>query len=448
MLMMQYAYFTQNVLGLSAIVIGMIATSMRIFDGITDPLLAFFVDKTNGKFGRFRPYILLGNILLLGCMIAIFNCPLTLSTQGRYLWTTIFYAFYIIGYTMQTIATKAAQSVLTNNPKQRPIFSGVDGFMTQLCVAFVPLLVTTILAGKYSVGEFAPNLGLLNPETWKAAGWIIAAISFAFTILALIGIAEKDRPEFYNLQKAQNVKVRDYFEILGHNRPLQMLIIAAATDKLGALLVTGTTTYIFANVLLNSKLAGVFSSLLMIPLIVVSFLGMMIARKVGLKKTFLIGTWGSMALLAAMFVVRPNPTYPWIFLGLYLVQKLVSSMANAAVIPMIADCCDYENYRSGRFVPSMISTIFSFVDKMISSCSSLIIGFALAASGVGKVVITPNQPVNNEFNMWMLFCFCIVPILGHVASVISMKWYHLDAEEMVHVQSEIAKRSNEEVNAK
>lgn len=117
-----------------------------------------------------------------------------------------------------------------------------------------------------------------------------------------------------------------------------------------------------------------------IPLIAVSFGGVMIARKVGLKRTFLIGTWGSMIMLAAMFLVRPNPSAPWIFLAFYLVQKCIASVGNASIIPMIADCTDYENLRSGRFIPSMMGTLFSFVDKMISSFSSLIQGIALAAA--------------------------------------------------------------------
>ena len=49
--------------------------------------------------------------------------------------------------------------------------------------------------------------------------------------------------------------------------PIQMLIISAATDKLGQLLMSGTMTYLFANMLLNSKLQGVFSSMLIIPLV-------------------------------------------------------------------------------------------------------------------------------------------------------------------------------------
>ena len=71
------------------------------------------------------------------------------------MFTTVFYVIYIIGYTCQTVVTKAGQAVLTNNPKQRPIFAGFDSVLTQMASALVPMLITTILAEKYSVGEFA-----------------------------------------------------------------------------------------------------------------------------------------------------------------------------------------------------------------------------------------------------------------------------------------------------
>ena len=93
---------------------------------------------------------------------------------------------------------------------------------------------------------------------------------------------------------------------------------------------------------------------------------------------------------------------------------------------MIADCTDYEMYRSGRFVPGMMGTMFSFIDKIISSFSAMIQGFALTLAGVGNVVIKPNEPVNSTFNMAIMVCFCIVPILGHIATIIAMRWYYLD----------------------
>ena len=107
---------------------------------------------------------------------------------------------------------------------------------------------------------------------------------------------------------------------------------------------------------------------------------------------------------------------------------------------MIADCTDYETYRSGRFVPGMMGTMFSFIDKIVSSFSAMIQGFALTLAGVGNVVITPNEPVNGTFNTAIMVCFCIIPILGHVATIIAMKWYHLDKEKMAEIQETLEAR--------
>lgn len=450
-LMMQYSYYTQNVLGLAAAIVGLIATGTRIFDAITDPLVGFLVDRTNGRFGKFRPYMLIGNVIIWISLAVIFNTPVNWSISQKYLFTTLFYVIYIIGYTCQTVVTKAGQAVLTNNPKQRPIFSGFDSVFTQMASALVPVLITTILANKYSVGEFlgenGQKLGMINPDMWKEAVLILAAISFTFTILAIIGISQKDRPEFYGAAGSQpRVKFSDYKDIVMHNRPIQMLIISAATDKLGQLLMSGTMTYLFANILLNSSLQGVFSSLLIVPLIAISIGGVFVSGKFGLKRTFLLGTWGSMIMLAIMFVIRPDPEMPAAFLGLFLVQKCLASMGNAGVIPMIADCTDYESYRSGRFVPGMMGTMFSFIDKIISSFSAMIQGFALTLAGVGNVIIRPNEPVNDTFNLAIMICFCIIPILGHVATIIAMKWYNLDREKMVEIQAELELRKQQAAN--
>ena len=84
-LMMQYSYFTQNVLGLAAAIIGLIATGTRIFDAITDPLVGVLVDRTNGRFGKFRPYMLIGNVIIWASLIVIFNTPAHWSIHQKYL---------------------------------------------------------------------------------------------------------------------------------------------------------------------------------------------------------------------------------------------------------------------------------------------------------------------------------------------------------------------------
>lgn len=449
-LMGYYAYFSQNILGLTAVIVGGIATAMRVFDGVTDPLIGVMLDKTNTRFGRFRPFMLVGALIMCLSILGIFNTPQGMSTGLTYFYTTALYVVYIIGYTCQTTVTKAAQAVITNDPKQRPLYSGFDALFTRISGAFLTVLITTVLAEKYAVGEFAATetkaaTGMLNPDMWKMAALLLCGFMLILTVFSMIGIASKDKPEFYNKGKTSKVSFKDYADIVAHNRPIQMLIIAAATDKLGTLMQNGLLVYIFANLLLNTKLQGVYTVLSLIPVMLAAFIGVFVSRKLGLKRNFINGTIGSMIMLFVMLLCRPDPGNPWIWIILFIIQNCIVVFANSSVVPMLADCTDYETYRSGKFVPGMIGTMFSFIDKLLSSISSLIVGIALTIAGVGSVTIVPNQPIEGSFNTIILLFFCGVPILGHIASLIAMKFYELNGKRMEEIQLELERRKKDEL---
>ena len=439
LLMGRYAYFTQNILGLMAVAVGAIATIMRVFDGVTDPLIGFLMDKTDTKFGRFRIYMSVGCIVTCAGVWAIFHAPEGLGTAGYYVYTTVFYVVYVLGYTCQTSVTKAGQTVMTNDPKQRPLYSGFDTLLTRLVAIFNTILITVILANKYAVGDYESG-GLLNPEMWKKASSIICILMIVMTILAIIGIWQKDKPEYYLKASAPQVKLKDYVDVIAHNRPVQMLIISAATDKLGTLLTSGLLVYICSNMLLNSSYEGYFTMASIIPVVGAAFIGVTISRKKGLKKNFIIGTTGSMIMLIVLLIIHPSADHPWIWLGILVFQNCLYCLASSSVVPMLADCTDYETYRSGKYIPGMIGTIFSFVDKVISSLSNLFVGIALVAAGVGNTVIAVNETISTRFNVIILLFFCGIPILGHIASLIAMKFYDLDATKMKMIQADLAAR--------
>ncbi|MGN1024940.1 MAG: MFS transporter [Faecousia sp.] len=440
LLMGRYAYFTQNVLGLMAVVVGAIAMFMRVFDGITDPLIGYLLDKTNTKFGRFRPFMAAGCLIMCLCILAIFHAPQGMSTGAAYVYTTVFYIIYILGYTCQTTVTKAAQTVMTNDPKQRPLYSGFEALGTRIVGAFIAVLITMILSGVYAVGEYEGE-GMRNPAMWASASNIICLLMLFLTVLAMIGIWKKDTPQYYDRTEAVRIRMRDYLDIIAHNRPVQMLIISAATDKLGLMLSNGLLVYVCSNLLMNTALEGKYTMISLVPIMVSAFVGVGISRKKGLKRNFIIGTVGSMLMLFVLILIKPDPAHPWVWLGLLVVQNCIYCLSNGSVVPMLADCTDYETYRSGRFVPGMIGTIFSFVDKLLSSLSNLIVGLALTIAGVGNTVIPPNQAMGSKFDTVILLCFCGIPILGHIASLIAMKYYDLDDKRMEQIQFALQKKA-------
>ena len=112
---------------------------------------------------------------------------------------------------------------------------------------------------------------------------------------------------------------------------------------------------------------------------------------------------------------------------------------------MIADVTDYELYRSGKFIPGMMGTLFSFIDKFVSSLSTMIVGFALAYAGVGNSVIAPNTFISSQFNSAVLFVYCIIPIFGYIASLIAMKYYELNSVKMAEIQKTLNLEKNENI---
>ena len=94
------ATFGENILGLIGFASIMVA-AMRIFDAITDPIIGSLMDKTNTKFGKFRPFMVIGNIIMAGSVIVLYVLtPFIPATMmwARYVAFTLVYAVWVIGY--------------------------------------------------------------------------------------------------------------------------------------------------------------------------------------------------------------------------------------------------------------------------------------------------------------------------------------------------------------
>ena len=98
-------------------------------------------------------------------------------------------------------------------------------------------------------------------------------------------------------------------------------------------------------------------------------------------------------------------------------------------IPMVADCADYETYRSGKFIPGIMGTLFSLVDKLVSSLSATVVSIALLFIGVTDLP-TKATPYVDGMNWVVIALFCIVPMVAWALTLWAMKGYSLDGERI------------------
>ena len=211
---------------------------MRLFDAVTDPIIGALMDRTNGKFGKFRPFMVIGN-LIMAVSILVLYCvtPLIPDTMiwARYAAFVGLYAVWVIGYTFQTSCTRSGQTVLTNDPKQRPLFTIFNTVGSLLGMGamqfFAPILAKNYEGGYGSAGFFR----MLAP--------VGIVISILLTLLAVIGIWEKDQPKYFGIggEKTEKLKVSEYVQIIKENKPMQRLMVAGAGCKLALSIATNTT---------------------------------------------------------------------------------------------------------------------------------------------------------------------------------------------------------------
>lgn len=443
------AYYMNGYVGVGVVVASTFITTMRIWDGVTDPFIGYLVDKTNTKFGKNRPFMLIGNLILLAASFIMVHVTHLLPGAGRFLFFVVIYMIYIIGYTFQCVVTKSAQSCLTNDPVQRPLFSIFDGIYNTIVFAAMPVLASSYLAPKY--GGFTD--GFFH-EFWM----IVAPVSLILTCIAIFCISSKDKSEYFGLGKAVRIGFKDYWDVLKNNRAIQMLVVSAGTDKLALQTQSNSTVgvLLYAIICGNYAMSGAVAAYTSIPTMLFLFFGVgLIATKLGQRKAMIFGTIGGLicCILQVLLFNFADPTtlsfpgyegfsgwnfFTLSFLILFLCMKGFTGISGNIVIPMTADCADYEVYRSGRYVPGLMGTLFSFVDKMISSLSATVIGLMCAAIGFKESLPTPDTPFTPELKFVGLFCMFGLLIIGLIFNLVAMKFYPLTKEKMVEIQAEIA----------
>ena len=108
-------------------------------------------------------------------------------------------------------------------------------------------------------------------------------------------------------------------------------------------------------------------------------------------------------------------------------------------IPMVADCADYETYRSGKFIPGIMGTLFSLVDKLVSSLSATVVAIALGFIYVNELP-TKATPFVDGMNWVSIALFCLVPMCAWLLTLIAMRGYELDGKRVKTIQAVNAAR--------
>ena len=452
------ATFGNTVLGIATVFASFMVTGMRVFDAITDPIIGALMDKTNGRFGKFRPFMVIGSAIMAVSVICLYILTPFVPASMMWLRYVLFiglYAVWVIGYTFQTSVTRAAQAVLTNDPKQRPlftIFNTVGSLAGMGAMQFIgPILARDNIFGDYN-------------QSWFAAMTPIGiGVSVVLTILAIIGIWEKDQPKYFGIggDKQEKTKVSEYIAIIKANKPLQRLMIAGGGCKLALSIATNVTVLIMLYSCMMGDYDGLYMPMMILGYVfAVPFFALTVrtsqkkGQKASLTRYVAVAFVCYIGVLVLLLLWNPDSAMHMsimsggkLSINLYTILFILffgigygAYYATADMpIPMVADCADYETYRSGKFIPGIMGTLFSLVDKLVSSLSATVVGVAVSIIGLEKLP-TKTTPYTPGMNVVVIVLFCVIPMCAWALTLWSMKGYELDGERVKTVQAVNAAR--------
>ena len=483
---------------------------MRVFDGITDPVLGGIMDRTRSRFGKFRPFMVIGNVMLalsvLIMMVFFGGLPDSVAAL-RWVIYIVAYIIYVLGYTCQCACTKAGQTCLTNDPKQRSQFMiwnmigqlgsivlvnvMAGGVLTNEGICEKGLLVYEAEEGGQTISQILANLNQnptgnatliekltalnLDPNTLYAYNYgaaygptfynimvpFVIIVSAIYTIMAVAAISEKDKPQYWGVT-TESPKFRDYVNVVKSNREIRWLVISSGFNKLASTVATSGAVAFLVFGCLMGDYNGLY-----IPFYVLAFIFMGLfflwgsktsgrkGQKRGVAQFTLLALLFYVGVLIMLCIYDPENTathlslfstdggfhltinaYTIIFIILYGCGYGAFNCCDQMTIPMVADCTDYETYRSGKYLPGIMGTLFSLIDKLISSLQTLLLTIFIVGIVPGlNALPTEGTPYMDGMKLSAIICFCLLPMASWLITTFCMTRYRLSGKKLEEIQA-------------
>lgn len=408
-------YYCTNVLLMPAAMVGTLLLVSKLFDGVTDLIAGYIVDKTNTRFGKARPY----EFSIFGVWITTFlmySCP-DLGMVGKCIWVFVTYTFVnSIFATLLNASESVYIARATDNENDRNVMLSVNGIVVMVGT----IIVTTV---------FPILMGTLGTQP---GGWVRIIAIFAIP-LSVIGIMRfifvKERVDVTSA-KAEPIKVSTLIRSLRVNP--YIFLLAGSVLLFNFVNSIGTaSTYYFQYIVGDVTKASVIGLLSLVTPLMLIIMPMLL-KKISIRNIVLLGAvLGIIGNVIRGFAGANMP----MLIGGSLLTVLAALPLNFYAPVMVIACMDYSEWKTGERVEGAFSAVNGFAMKVGAGLCSVVIGFLMGAAGFDSTLAVQPAPAINA----IVALFSWIPAALFVIIFILMSFYKLDSM-LPQIREELAKR--------
>ncbi|MDA3734061.1 glycoside-pentoside-hexuronide (GPH):cation symporter [Niameybacter massiliensis] len=425
-------YYT-NILGISATVAGTIFMVARLVDAFTDPLMGMIIDKTNSKkFGKYRPYILFGSPLLGVIFVVMFMAP-ELSMGGKIIYAYTSYILYSLAWTCVQIPQLALPIILSHSTARRAKVQAIFQ-----AVGNIGSLAVTALA--------IPMLNWFGGDSSEEAWLMVAAIFAVFcTIMFIISAMSVRKLDIYNpaqakqAQKGEKISFKQRMKVITSNTALLMVLISFGTDSLAIQIGNGLNMYFFKyNMGEKTHLMGIIGwATTIFSFMLIGIVGWYVAKLGKKNGIIVIEAIAIIAALGLLFTPANNTFLVMIFI---VATPLIGAVNNMLSRSAVLDSANYAEWKTGINGSALVSSTFTFVNKLSQAFGAFIMGYVLDFVGYAPGLAQQTPQTLNA----ILYMKTLIPIAAFICSIVAMKFYPISKKTESEMEAFIStKRAKE-----
>ncbi|TQV65967.1 MFS transporter [Exilibacterium tricleocarpae] len=413
--MLFLTYFYTDIFGISPAIVGTMFLVVRIFDAVTDPLMGGIADRTETRWGKFRPYLLWLALPFGLISVLAFTTP-DLSERGKVIYAFVTYSLLMLAYTAINIPYSALGGVLTARAEERVsvqsyrfVFGMLGGLLVTAC--------TLPLVDFFGQGDRA-----LGYQYTITAMSVMGVILF---LLCFAGTRERLTPP-----PAQQTSIRADLASLWRNDQWRILCAAALILLTGMVIRSTLAIYYVKYYLEREDLVTAFVTLGMVGNIIGCALAQPLAKRVCKVKAYI-----SLQVIAAAICVLGyfiDGDQLVAAFALYFIWCLFLQMATPLLWAKMADTVDYGHWKTGIRITGMVYSSVVFFIKLGLAIGGAIAGWLLAYYDYQADVV--QSAATRE---GILLSFTLWPAAASLLVAAVMKGYKLNRERVEQLQLEL-----------
>lgn len=408
-------YLTDTV-GISAGLAGLIIMLGKVWDAVTDPLVGYYSDRTKTKWGRRRPFMLVGSVPLFLTMILMFTNPKLDSQQALFAWGLVSFCLLCFSYTLVNIPYNSLTPELSKDYHER---SSINGYRFGFAV------IGTLLGG----GAALPYIGLFGD---KSAGFSMMGTTFGFimmvtALITVFGVKEKNLPG-----TIINKGVLSTYLKVFRNKPYVIILMVYALQITAITIVAGIVIYYFKYIHKNEPVTAQAMTIFLLTAMAFIPVSVIMAKKLGKKISY---GFGMVVLSVAVMVLYFLGHSGGILFSLVTMFFAGIGMGFLYAMPyaIVPDAVEYDYLLTGERTEGAFYGIWTFAIKIGQALALGITGAVLSLAGYLPEV---DQTADSLLGIRLLLG--PIPAFFFIAATIVLYFYPINEERYKEILRQIS----------